>query len=215
MYFDAYLFQTYDFRPISTLFSNVVLIAIWIVFILVAYTEKLITKIQQTSLHEMEESSLRDTLTGINNRRFAEKFFKEEIKNDKGFRCFFCLIDIDNFKSINDTYGHNAGDLVLRVLGDVLSRNIRKTDLACRWGGEEFLIAMPGCGIETGLSTMERIRHDFENESVHTQSGIIRATITGGAAVMTDVTQSVEEILHIIDEKLYEGKRSGKNRIVD
>ena len=123
-----------------------------------------------------------------------------------------CLMDIDNFKNINDRYGHDVGDTVLKFIADVLRQNIRHTDLACRWGGEEFLVVMRMCSLETGKKILEKIRNTVEQETVQTGSGCIRISITGGAMVLRD--DNIKATIEDCDKKLYEGKHSGKNKIV-
>ena len=203
-----------SYVAIEAVFTGVIMLAVLIEFALFNRTEKLISDIREANLERLEKLSYRDTLTGVGNRHYAKEFFEKKLKREDDFPCFFCLIDVDNFKSINDTFGHDSGDIVLRILGDILSRNVRQTDMVCRWGGEEFLVVMPGCGAENGLKIMENIRHDFENENIYTKSGMINATLTGGADIMIDSSQSIDEFLRILDANLYEGKRSGKNRII-
>ena len=121
-------------------------------------------------------------------------------------------MDIDDFKTVNDTYGHDTGDIVLKVIADILRRYARQSDLVCRWGGEEFLIGLPKCNMEIGRDILEKMRKAIEDETIHTASGGIKVTVTGGASILAD--SSVKSALEDCDKKLYEGKRSGKNKIV-
>ena len=151
-----------------------------------------------------------DPLTGLNNRRYAENFFEK--LTDEDFPLLFGMIDIDDFKHVNDTFGHEAGDAVLKSVAEILRNNSRKTDLACRWGGEEFLIGLSKCSLERGLGILEKIRHIIEHEVINTESGGIKITITCGVAAATD--GDIKTALSECDKKLYDGKRSGKNQIV-
>ena len=150
-----------------------------------------------------------DPLTKLNNRRYAESFF-EKIENDS---CLLCLIDIDNFKNINDVYGHDIGDTVLVAIADILRRNTRQTDLVCRWGGEEFLIGFLKCIPKDGLRVLEEIRSDIENMEMDTEKGKLKVTITAGVSTFYG-NDDLKETLEICDKNLYVGKRKGKNIII-
>jgi len=152
-----------------------------------------------------------DPLTKLNNRRYADRFF-EKLNKSSDAAHVLCLIDIDDFKSINDTHGHDVGDIVLTAVAGVIRQSIRQTDLACRWGGEEFLIGLTDCAITEAREILEKIRRNIEELAVPSEKGEISVTVTGGADVLRQA--SVKETLTRCDEKLYEGKQNGKNVIV-
>lgn len=135
-----------------------------------------------------------------------------EILKKTGKRFSIILCDIDDFKKVNDTYGHDAGDLVLKTVADIISQGVRDGDKVCRWGGEEVLILIND-PVETASTAAERIRKRIE-ENVTTYEGEpIRITMTFG------VTESIpgfriEHLIQQADDKLYEGKKSGKNTVV-
>jgi len=153
-----------------------------------------------------------DPLTKINNRRYADHFFDNLISSGQNISCLLCLIDVDNFKKVNDTYGHEIGDIVLTALVDIFQQNVRQTDLLCRWGGEEFLIGLTNCGTEDGREILEKIRKSIEDKVILSKVGEIKITITGGASLLTD--GQIKAVLDDCDKKLYEGKKKGKNVIV-
>ena len=149
-----------------------------------------------------------DPLTKLNNRRYAEGFFE---KLD-GMSCLLGLMDIDSFKAVNDTYGHDIGDIVLIHVADVLRNTTRQTDLVCRWGGEEFLVGFPECSPEDGLKILETIRKEVEDRIIDTEKGRIKITLTLGASIFSG--GSVKDTLEICDELLYDGKKAGKNIVM-
>jgi len=124
------------------------------------------------------------------------------------------MIDIDNFKGINDRFGHLAGDLVIRGVGDILKRSVRRFDLCTRFGGEEFAIVMPGSGPENSAPVAERIRQRIEAfRPPDTELADLRVTASIGMAVSQGA--SVRELIARADQALYEAKQAGKNRLVE
>ena len=125
---------------------------------------------------------------------------------------FIC--DIDKFKSVNDTYGHNAGDEVLRHVADILTENCRQTDGVYRWGGEEFIMIMTDMDMDTAAKRAEDIRKKIEAAVCHTQEGFsIRHTMSFGVTGF-DNAKTIEENISIADQKLYTAKETGRNRVV-
>ena len=112
---------------------------------------------------QLREQATRDSLTGLFNRRYLEETLTREFQRAEREKSTVCLImmDIDGFKAFNDTYGHDAGDLLLKKLGEFLQSEIRSSDISCRYGGEEFLIVMPGTLLEKGYERAEHLRVDF------------------------------------------------------
>ncbi len=166
----------------------------------------------------MEGMANTDALTGIYNRRFIEEHFISCLMESSGLSCpvIIALLDIDNFKSINDTYGHNNGDIILKSLVDRLSRNLREDDYIGRWGGEEFLIVLRKCCSEQkGIEIIGRLREIIADEPFEiTENRTITVTATMGVARGRGNIRSWEDIIAEADQCLYEGKRAGKNRVV-
>ncbi len=125
------------------------------------------------------------------------------------------MVDIDNFKSINDTYGHEAGDRVLRQFAARFRRNTRSIDLACRFGGEEFVIVMPDSGLEPARQMGERLRECIAAEPFQADGEIwITVTASVGVATLDQPQGSLEALFRRADRALYVAKRSGRNRVV-
>jgi diguanylate cyclase (GGDEF)-like protein len=159
----------------------------------------------------LEQLAATDPLTSLANRRGCEKSIAGEISRAKREkRPISCiLLDVDRFKQVNDTLGHAAGDQLLRELSAILRGSVRAYDIVCRWGGEEFLIVLPGADLKAARSLAERIRVAVETHP--TQSGGM--TISAGTAVF-DEQYDFEATLRLADRRLYEAKAAGRNCIV-
>ena len=165
---------------------------------------------------ELQEKALRDPLTGLYNRRFLEEVTHQHyarIGREEG-SIGFLFIDIDNFKLLNDRYGHQAGDAVLVNLSRILSANVRESDVASRYGGEEFLIMFLNTGAEEILIRAEKMRTSFETEQTSFAENHLSATFSGGIAVYPDHGKTINEIINNADAAMYMAKKKGKNRIV-
>ena len=157
-----------------------------------------------------------DSLTGLGNRwTFDEELALEWRRAERvGDPLALLLADIDDFKAINDTHGHQVGDEVLRVVGRVLSENVRQVDLAARYGGEEFAVIVPETDLEGAAQLAERLRVALEQEQIQLRDGsTVAVTASFGAAVKGDLP-GAEELVAAADETLYEAKRAGKNRVM-
>ncbi|MBQ5333262.1 MAG: GGDEF domain-containing protein [Oscillospiraceae bacterium] len=152
-----------------------------------------------------------DALTGLYNRRSMDKLLNNAAASGRTFSVIIC--DIDDFKKINDTYGHNSGDEVLRKLSEAIISILRENDSVCRWGGEEILILAAGTPLSGAALVAERIRSQIEGLEILSEENIIKCTVTAGAAESTEAG-SVEEIIGLADDRLYSGKKSGKNKVV-
>jgi diguanylate cyclase (GGDEF)-like protein len=156
-----------------------------------------------------------DSLTGLGNRwTFDEELALEWRRAERvGDPLALILADIDDFKAINDTHGHQVGDEVLRVVGRVLSENVRQVDLAARYGGEEFAVIVPETDLEGAAQLAERLRVALEKEQIKLPDGShVTVTASFGAAVKGELP-SAEQLVAAADETLYEAKRAGKNRV--
>lgn len=153
-----------------------------------------------------------DVLTGLNNRRV----FNREIENLVKLKNRFSVViyDIDDFKKVNDVYGHLVGDEVLKNVADIIKRSIRKTDIACRYGGEEIVIIFKDLSKEDAYVISERIRKRIENTHVFAGEKVIKVTVSGGVSSYPDDGITADEILEKADLILYsECKSKGKNRV--
>ena len=207
------LFDMYNNVFLQFLFINIIVFSIIFVVGLNFFITQRVAAMQSKEIADFKHMSNIDPLTELNNRRYAGQFFEKLDEDSQNMPYLFCLMDIDNFKSINDTYGHNIGDVVLAAVADILRQNTRQSDLVCRWGGEEFLVVFLKCDEKIGRKLLEKIRKAVEDEIIKTESGEISITITCGASVLTD-SNDIEAVLEICDKNLYEGKRSGKNKVV-
>jgi diguanylate cyclase (GGDEF)-like protein/PAS domain S-box-containing protein len=165
---------------------------------------------------ELREQALRDSLTGLYNRRFLNETLERELARAvrEGYPVSFVMMDIDHFKKINDTFGHLAGDLVIQNLTSQLKENTRAGDIACRYGGEEFLMVLPNTSIEATLQAAERWRQDFEESKVTFFETEIRATLSLGIATFPVNGTSSREVLAAADKALYRAKAVGRNSVV-
>jgi diguanylate cyclase (GGDEF)-like protein len=163
----------------------------------------------------VEKQALVDPLTGLANRRLTESALDTELARAGRFEEPLTLLmaDLDDFKRINDRWGHPFGDEVLREFAAALSHSIREIDLAGRWGGEEFAVVLPGTDLEGGAALAERIRDHLRMRAVATPDGEpITVTASFGVAAYPDV-EGKDELLAAADAALYEAKRAGKDRV--
>lgn len=152
-----------------------------------------------------------DVLTGLYNRRSMDKFLKNAAASKVTYSLIMC--DIDDFKKINDTYGHKCGDMVLKEISKIIVSGLRDNDFVCRWGGEEILILVNDTTLKSAAMAAERIRSSIEKLSLESNGHTVRCTITLGAAESSEGS-SPEDVISIADSRLYTGKRTGKNRVV-
>ncbi|MGJ8646879.1 MAG: GGDEF domain-containing protein [Marinomonas colpomeniae] len=158
----------------------------------------------------------KDELTGLSNRRKvladAVNIFADSVINRES--CVFAIVDLDHFKKINDTYGHEAGDLVLAQVANMMCSVIRPQDEIGRYGGEEFIVIMRDTNLKQAEGVVERIRQSVEDMLIETEQGIIiPVTISAGLASITSSVSRYEEILAQADKGLYIAKRNGRNRV--
>jgi len=154
-----------------------------------------------------------DFLTNLYNRRYFEDVLERTVaasKRDKIFSLLF--IDCDNLKIINDTYGHLAGDEVLKTVARIIEKNLRKEDIAARWGGDEFVVILNHCNKDCGMKIAQRILENLEKSEININSNKIKASVSIGL-VEIDGTKEPNEILNLADKLAYEAKKDGKNKI--
>jgi diguanylate cyclase (GGDEF)-like protein len=175
-----------------------------------------VVALDNARLHRIvERQALVDGLTGLANRRQCEETLASELARVERFGGSLALVvtDLDWFKDVNDRYGHSSGDAVLREFADLLQDTVRDVDLAGRWGGEEFLLILPGTDLAGGAQVAERIRTGLAGRIVLSPGGSpIPVTASFGVAA-TPLTTTAAELFSAADAALYEAKRNGKNRV--
>ncbi len=174
-------------------------------------------QIQETRKREeiLKKEILKDVLTGIANRRAYEIRLMEEWERFKryGHEFSIAIFDIDNFKNINDTYGHKAGDLILKEIARLMAKSIRKSDLLCRYGGEEFVIIFTGTKAEQAKEGAEKIRKLIENTKFVYKNQEIPVTVSAGVSQVEKSYHHPSEIFEKADKALYMAKTEGKNKV--
>jgi two-component system, cell cycle response regulator len=163
-----------------------------------------------------EEAALTDALTGLYNRRYAmDRLAREWVASERNRRPLsILLLDIDHFKTVNDNYGHNIGDIALKRLAEMLGEHSRRPDIACRIGGEEFFILAPETALPGAIRQAERLREAFEGKPINVEGIDLPLTVSVGVAQKCAGMASPEELLKIADEALYQAKREGRNRVI-
>ena len=166
---------------------------------------------------QLEQMAYFDPLTDLPNRRLLEKLIKREIASIRryGHETAIIILDLDNFKSINDTYGHPVGDNMLRQFADFLTANVRETDTVARFGGEEFIILMPQTSAEEGCIFAERLRQLIMEKRFTVGSVTLQITASFGVSSMRDIIDcdSMDDYYFLADKALYLAKQNGKNRV--
>ena len=159
--------------------------------------------------------SVRDPLTGLYNRRYMEETFDREIQRAIRKQQQLCVImaDVDGFKEINDTVGHVLGDKVLVKVSALLMKNVRVSDVACRFGGDEFCLILPDCTLEEGIRRAEALRRVIERLGEGAVAKTDCATLSLGVAAMPESGVTREALLAAADSALYSSKRAGRNRV--
>ncbi|MGZ8783457.1 MAG: diguanylate cyclase, partial [Gaiellaceae bacterium] len=176
-----------------------------------------VVALENARLHGIvERQALVDGLTSLANRRQADEVLASELARTErlgGGPVGLILADVDDFKSVNDRYGHPTGDMVLRDLAETLRETVREIDTASRWGGEEFAIILPGTDLEGAAQVAERIRAALaEREILSADGAVLHVTASFGVAA-SDASTTVERLVEAADESLYRAKRAGKDRV--
>jgi diguanylate cyclase (GGDEF)-like protein len=175
-----------------------------------------VVALENARLHRLVEEQARvDSLTDLANRRRLEETLRSELARAARFGgdLTFVLADLDNFKQVNDRYGHPAGDEVLQAFARVLEGAVRESDVAGRWGGEEFALVLTGTDAEGGAQLAERARVAFEAMRLRTPAGeSLPVTASFGVAASAGNAE-FETLVAAADSALYRAKRAGKNRV--
>ncbi|MDR3575672.1 MAG: diguanylate cyclase [Anaerolineaceae bacterium] len=164
----------------------------------------------------LRDQVIRDPLTSLYNRRYLNETLDRELSRAlrEGYPVSLVMIDIDDFKNVNDTYGHYAGDLVLKNLAQLLTRQTRSSDLVCRLGGDEFLLVFPNVPANIACERAEHYRQSFQDTTTLFDQIEIRATLSLGIAVFPKQGETSLEVLKAADRALYQAKAKGRNRLI-
>lgn len=162
----------------------------------------------------LSEAARRDHLTGLPNRRELVDRIKAQIARAQryGERFSLVLADIDNFKCVNDTYGHDTGDEVLIAVGHALEGSLRGDDTCARWGGEEFLICLPHTNLEGARAVAEKLRATVEHLDIEHAGNHITPTVSAGIAEHSQ-EENLDDTVRKADDAMFEAKRGGRNRV--
>lgn len=194
------------------IFNSICTFIFLILFSLIFISEM---KLSSTQLkHQnaiLEKLASTDPLTGLYNRRSMDVFLHQALESASGFSLVMC--DIDNFKKINDTYGHDFGDIVLREVAAITTQQVGSSGYVCRWGGEEILILISSSAKEKAGRIAENIRRNVANHVFELNNRWIHCTLTLGISAYRE-GDTVEETITNADYNLYQGKRKGKNTVV-
>ena len=179
----------------------------------------------ESEVLSLKELVYKDELTGLYNRRGFKDEATPFLKESNSFKKFpekrktliiknfsLILFDIDNFKKINDTYGHPAGDMVIQFVSQIIEDRVRELDLVARWGGEEIIVGLPGANLDDAFKIADDIREKISKTSLKYGDKEIRLTLSGG--ISSSGRDKLEMLIQKADEALYEAKNSGKNKIV-
>ncbi|MDO8349844.1 MAG: diguanylate cyclase [Gallionella sp.] len=164
----------------------------------------------------LRASNLTDAMTGLHNRRFLEEFAETLVSSNqrRKSQLSILMLDLDYFKMVNDTYGHDAGDLVLKALAKTMQASVRASDLVIRYGGEEFLIIMQDTGGEAAERVAEKIRADVEGMKVQLPGAVLQKTISIGIAEFPLDSDTFWQAVKYADVAMYNAKEAGRNRVV-
>ncbi|MBF0446576.1 MAG: diguanylate cyclase [Magnetococcales bacterium] len=185
-------------------------------FISVFLRESAPTVVTKRLLATLRETALRDALTGLHNRRFLEEYVDTLVATTKRKeqRLSILVMDIDHFKEVNDTYGHDVGDMVLQQVSSVLAAQVRTSDIVIRFGGEEFVIILQESEEYSGPQLAEKIRQTIENLKIKITGGVLRKTLSIGVAGYPSDGDDIWNVIKSADLALYKAKRTGRNRVV-
>lgn len=164
---------------------------------------------------KLQELALRDGLTGLLNRRYWESCLEREFARHQRYDNPVSLVifDIDHFKRVNDTYGHQTGDEVIRATARITSQLVRETDFAGRYGGEEFVVLLPGTTLDGAAQFAERLRSTIERQQLDYQGSPLTFTISLGVATLADDMAGYQALLERADKALYQSKEGGRNQV--
>lgn len=201
----AFEFVIYSFNTICT-FMFLLLFSLIFVYEMQNATNKL-----RDQNNILEKLASTDPLTGLYNRRSMQIFLNHALESGSDFCVFMC--DIDNFKKVNDTYGHDFGDEVLKGVSSIIQKYVNDYDYVCRWGGEEILVLCNNSTLEQAYQVAENVRRNIANNIFYFEDKIIHCSVTIGVSAHQK-KDSIEDMITKADANLYYGKRNGKNKVI-
>ncbi|TNE74846.1 MAG: sensor domain-containing diguanylate cyclase [Gammaproteobacteria bacterium] len=210
---EEYMFQNLTISPLSGTTGNVEKVCLMVYDVTDIASSK---RALERANEQLAKLSMTDRLTGLKNRGTWENLVDAEYERYRryGHATSLVMFDIDRFKKVNDTYGHLAGDEVIKHTAGMTLNNLRQSDSAGRYGGEEFGIILPETDAEGAKIICERIREGIEQSVVDTTAGPIQYTISMGIAQLTDIPENHMQWMQQADEALYAAKKSGRNRVM-
>ncbi|MBO4338156.1 MAG: GGDEF domain-containing protein [Lachnospiraceae bacterium] len=162
---------------------------------------------------KLEQQALTDNLTGLFNRRGGLEYIRKFLADNRFDNFSLCMCDIDFFKKVNDTWGHECGDLVLKEISSIFKKEMKGHDMPCRWGGEEFLLLFPGSNGDDAYNRLVDIRDKIKALVVHYEGHEIKITMTFGLTEY-DFRKDIDDAIAEADERLYYGKNNGRDQVV-
>jgi diguanylate cyclase (GGDEF)-like protein len=172
--------------------------------------------IENARLHqEVQHLAVTDSLTGMLNRRGFVQLAQRELDRSRRYNepLSVIMLDIDHFKNANDTYGHAFGDEVLRTLSETCTANVRKMDIAGRFGGDEFIILLPETDLPAAEKVAQRIHSCFAGKAFYPGGEEVRMTVSLGVTRVSEETQDLDTLVKRVDAVLYQSKQKGRNRV--
>lgn len=174
--------------------------------------------IHNATLHKRTKlMAITDSLTGLHNHRYFKQYFKQEMGRAKRYHKPFSIImmDVDDFKSYNDSFGHATGDKLLATMGELILQTIRGVDVAFRYGGEEFIVLLPETRLDKAVMAAERLREAIQSGTAGKLAGSATrgVTVSVGVASFPENADKMDELFNIVDALLYRAKRCGKNQV--
>ena len=167
-------------------------------------------------MDNLRESNLRDPMTGLQNRRFLEEYVDTIVAsaNRRKSQLAIMMLDLDYFKKVNDTYGHDAGDTVIKTMAKVFRSSVRASDLVIRYGGEEFMVILQDSGGDAAIEVAEKIRQTVEGTQIQLPGAVLQKTISIGIADFPGDSDTFWQAIKFADVALYQAKEQGRNRVV-
>jgi two-component system cell cycle response regulator len=166
---------------------------------------------------KMQELTIIDELTGLYNYRYFRLKLTDEIRRADRYHqpLSILMIDVDHFKKINDSQGHQTGNIILQEIVSIIKRSVRDVDIVARYGGEEFMVVLPQTSLRNALVIAERMRKGMEESFFTNAQGQrdIKTTISIGVAIYPDGVTSAEQLLDKVDRAMYKAKRDGRNKV--
>lgn len=191
------------------------------IFVWLTISLSLQTATDLLRINLLETENITDPLTKVYNRRYLERRLDEEVARSKRYslELSVLMLDIDHFKRVNDTYGHQAGDVTLATLSRLVKTSLRDLDVVARYGGEEFLVICTNTGIDGAALVAERLRHLVESHQIGIPDGsggshAIQISISIGVASLSASVDSKEKLVQAADQALYRAKEGGRNRVI-